>query len=80
MSSTIIPTEVFYTEYIADAIQISSIYGITAKATTSEVNEWTHIQIILTAPLSFTDNTKNFRFKIEFLSGGGWGTALGYTP
>ena len=79
MSSTTIPTEVFYTEYIADAIQISTIYGITAKALTSEVNEWTHIQVMMTSPLYFTDTTKNFRFKIEFLSGGGWATALGYT-
>jgi len=35
MSSTTIPTEVFYTEYIADAIQISTIYSVTAKALTS---------------------------------------------
>jgi hypothetical protein len=68
MSSAIIPTEVFYTEYIADAIQISS------------VNEWTHIQVMLTSPLDFTNTSKGFRFKIEFLSNGGWASGLGYTP
>lgn len=80
MTSTTIPTEVFYTEYIADAIQISGISAITAKALTNEVNEWTHIQVMMTSPLGFTDTTKNFRFKIEFLGGGGWATGLGYTP
>ena len=34
----------------------------------------------MTSPLSFTDTSKGFRFKIEFLSGGGWANALGYTP
>jgi hypothetical protein len=34
----------------------------------------------MNSPLSFTDGSKNFRFKVEFLSGGGWATGLGYEP
>lgn len=80
MTNLTTPTEVFYSEYIADAIQISSIRTIVARASVYEVNEWTHLQILMNAPISFTNSSKGFRFKLELLSGGGWAPAAGYTP
>lgn len=38
MTSTVIPTEVYYTEFIADAIKISTVNTITAQSLVSEVN------------------------------------------
>lgn len=69
------PTEVYYSEYIADAIQIPTI---TARSLTYEAGEWTHLQINLTNPFSLTNASKEFRFKIEF-SRSCWDSALGYT-
>lgn len=74
-NSSSIPTEVYYTEYIADAIQIPTI---SARSLTYESGEWTHLQINLTNPYSLTNTSKEFRFKVEF-SQSVWGSALGYS-
>lgn len=54
-NSSTIPTEVYYTEYIADAIQIPTI---SARSLTYESGEWTHLQINLTNPYSLTNTSK----------------------
>lgn len=72
-----IPTEVYYSEYIADAIQIPTF---TCKSLTKEIREETAIRIDFTNPYSFTNPLMtNIRFKIEFLAGGGWADNLGYS-
>lgn len=69
------PTEVYYTEYIADPIALT----MTLKSLTNEVNEYTGLRIDFTNPYSFTNPLmENIRFKIEFLAGGGWADNLGY--
>ena len=75
-NSSTIPTEVYYSEYIADAIQIPTI---TARSLTYETGEWTHLQINLTNPYSLINASKELRFKVGF-SQSSWDSALGYNP
>lgn len=72
--SLTIPTEVFYTEYIADAIPLP----MTCTSLTKEMSEQTALKIDFTNPYDFTNPLmQNIRFKIEFLKGG-WAPHLGY--
>jgi len=69
------PTEVYYSEYIADAIDLP----LTTYVLTKEVNEWTHLRFDWTTPYDFvTPLVDNIRLKIEFLGLGGWAANLGY--
>ena len=69
------PTEVYYSEYIADAISLTT----TMHSLTKEVSEWTSLRIEYVNPYSFTGSLhENIRLKVEFLAGGGWADNLGY--
>ena len=69
------PTEVYYSEYIADAIQLM----VTVHSLTKEISEYTSLRLEYTNPYSFTGSLhNNIRLKVEFLAGGGWAANLGY--
>ena len=71
------PSEVFYTTWIADAIELSPIDVL---AVTHECEEWTHLQINMTMPLLTSSLAKEFRLMVQFLNadGSAWAHSLGY--
>jgi hypothetical protein len=76
-NNSVIPTEVYFSEYIAAPISLP----ITYYALTHEVNEKTHLRFEFTSPYNFTTPlTDDLRIKIEFLGGGAWATDLGFLP
>lgn len=76
-NNSVIPTEVYFSEYIAAPISLPLTY----YALTHEVNEYTHLRFEFTSPYNFTEPlTSDLRIKIEFLAGGAWAPNLGYNP
>lgn len=74
-NNTMIPTEVYFSEYIAAPIDLP----LTSYSLTKEINEKTHLRFEFTSPYNFTSSLAgDLRIKIEFLSGGAWAPNLGY--
>jgi hypothetical protein len=71
----VIPTEVYFSEFIAAPIS----FPITYYSLSKEVNEYTHLRFEFTSPYNFTTPLVNdLRIKIEFLANGAWAPNLGY--
>lgn len=74
-NNTSIPTEVYFSEYIADPVFLPLTY----YSLTHEANEKTHLRFEFTSPYNITSPlADDLRIKIEFESGGGWAPNLGY--
>jgi hypothetical protein len=76
-NNTVIPTEVYFSEYIAAPIALPLTYYALSK----EVNEKTHLRFQFTSPYNFVSPlADDLRIKIEFLAGGAWADSLGFQP
>lgn len=77
-NSSSIPTEVYFSEYIAAPISLPLTYYSLSK----EANEYTHLRFQFNSPYNITSPlADDLRIKIEFLSvGGGWAPNLGFNP
>jgi hypothetical protein len=74
-NNSLVPTEVYFSEFIAAPISLPLTY----YALTKEINEYTHLRFEFTSPYNFTEPlTSDLRIKIEFLAGGAWAPSLGY--